>query len=470
MVGDWTSFGFSACYNFSDMERGFISSINIIGALIASFCCFVYADSIGRKSEVQLGATCMLFGAMAVAASPALWSIVVGFGLYGVGIGFSMHVAPIYIAELSPPEIRGALISAKELMIVFGMFLGYLAGYVFGGMLYFGWRLMIVSSCVPSLMMLIGISAIPDSPRYLVLCSVRGASTQAVDGDSLIAARRAVRFFHNIGGANSVEEELLKLRSGVVALNGQDQAKWTDCFKYRWPMVIGCGIVFLQQVTGQPSVLYFSNSIFLAAGLRDKATLASVALGFVKLLATLISVTLVDKFGRRTLLFVGISMMAVGLVVLSSAYRDRHCADATLNIKDCPPDQITTDERQAMFAPAALMLYVSGYQVGFGPIAWTLISEIFPATVRGAASATAAIVNFSANAVVTLTLRPMLTWLSPSGLFFCYFLWACASLVFVYAVVPETRGKTLEEIQADVVGPSTPLMQGHRVSTRTSMA
>merc|ERR1711988_529424 len=163
---------------------------------------------------------------------------------------------------------------------------------------------------------------------------------------------------------------------------GQEVARARDTFRYPRPLLIGCGIVFLQQVTGQPSVLYFATNIFKSAGFGSSAALSSVGIGFVKLVATLFTVWRVDQYGRRLLLFVGIGMMAFALCVLGVAFTFQECKTGQ-SISSCSQSDITLPTSWSGVTVAALMLYVSGYQVGFGPIAWLLISEVFPLKVRG---------------------------------------------------------------------------------------
>jgi hypothetical protein len=208
-------------------------------------------------------------------------------------------------------------------------------------------------------------------------------------------------------------------------------------------------------------VLYFQTSIFKSAGFGgNTAALSSVFVGLVKLLATLFTVWRVDSFGRRFLLFVGISMMAVALVFIGTAFLFRECETPSLSLDACAENNIGLPKTWAYVTIGGLMLYVSGYQVGFGPIAWLMISEVFPLKVRGSAMSTAAIVNFGANILMTLTSTLMQNTFTPSGVFFGYLALSLVSLVFVYFIVPETKGKTLEQIEAMLSGKSSVEIRG----------
>lgn len=425
---------------------GLLSSSNLIGACISSIICFRYADAFGRKLEVQVAAALYITGAIVTAASPTLWGVYVGFVVYGLGIGFAMHAAPVYIAEISPAAVRGMLVSAKEAVIVLGIFAGFLAGYAFSGIEVVGWRYMVLISVAFALLMGTGIRYVPESPRFLVFYSVRNAGL--VNEESLLQeARSALQFFRDAQSLEDVEEELQTMRSDIIESVGRESTKWTDAFAYPLPLLIGCGLVLLQQVTGQPSVLYYATSIFKDAGFGENAALSSTLVGLVKLLATLVTVWRVDSYGRRPLLFVGISMMAAALATIGTALLYRSCLDVDVSVQACDEARIILPQGWALATVAALMVYVSGYQVGFGPISWLIISEIFPVRVRGAALSVAAMVNFGANICVTLTFKSMQTTFTASGLFYVYLCLCLVSLMFVRSFVPETKGQTLEEIE-----------------------
>mmetsp|Transcript_93620 Transcript_93620/g.146137 ORF Transcript_93620/g.146137 Transcript_93620/m.146137 type:complete len:517 (-) Transcript_93620:361-1911(-) len=453
-VGSWTSVGYKQCYDLDALEKGILSSLNLIGATLSSLFCFRYADVMGRKLEVQIGALFYVVGAMASAASPVKWGVYAGFTLYGIGIGFAMHAAPVFIAEISPADIRGTLVSAKEAVVVLGIFLGFFFGFVFSGIDTYGWRFSVLVSAAFSFIMFIGIAFIPQSPRFLVLKAIRsGSRTLLGTAERPIEdARAALKFFRCASSIDEIEDEFQTMYNDALASVGTQTASALDTFRYPRPLLIGCGIVFLQQVTGQPSVLYFATNIFKSAGFGSAAALSSVGVGLVKLLATLLTVWRVDQYGRRLLLFVGISMMAISLAVLGVAFLFQQCNTPEVSLKDCAESDKGLPQAWAGATIVALMLYVSGYQVGFGPIAWLLISEVFPLNVRGAALSVAAVVNFVSNISMTLTQQVLQDALTPAGVFFGYLALALVSILFVAGVVPETKGKTLEEIENELTG------------------
>eukprot|EP00928_Gymnodinium_smaydae_P022437 TRINITY_DN18842_c1_g7_i3.p1 TRINITY_DN18842_c1_g7~~TRINITY_DN18842_c1_g7_i3.p1 ORF type:complete len:397 (-),score=91.18 TRINITY_DN18842_c1_g7_i3:152-1342(-) len=366
-----------------------------------------------------------------------------------VGIGFSMHAAPVYIAETAPAHVRGALVSGKEAIIVLGVFLGYIAGFAFSGLDVYGWRFMVLISLFLALVLEFGLNFIAESPRILLLRALR-SGTRTADGEmqpALDEARAALRFYRRAASADAVQAELSRMASELEASMADEKVTWTEAFKYPRPLLIGFGLVVLQQVTGQPSVLYNATSIFKAAGFGNSAVTASVGIGAIKLVATLFTVWRVDEYGRRLLLFIGIAMMTLAAVVLGIGFLNSSCAVPVQMGSVCPSESVILSPTLGAVMVAGLGLFVTGYQVGFGPITWLMMSEVFPLRVRNAALSLVVMTNFVFNILTTATLTVMQEALTPGGLFLAYSAMCVVSIFFVAFVVPETKGKTLEEIE-----------------------
>ena len=377
-----------------------------------------------------LGATIAILSAFFRSnASLGLTLLILGRVIYGVGIGFSMHGAPSYISEMAPAELRGTLIAAKEGIIVFGVLFGNTSGYLLrnttGGWV-FVFLLQVLFSCI----MFAGNYILPPSARWLAI-------TPGTDAEVF----KSVAFvFHESVSQNIANEILDQARTSRDANAGN--AKQLGFFasvtnlvcspRYRKQLVAGLGVVALQQITGQPSALYCTDPIFQDAGLDSWANTAT---GGFKLVATLLSVVLVDRLGRKQLLYIGNSLMALSLVAVAVAFGMGELSEG---------DGFTP---QSIVILTCLLLFIGGYQVGFGPVAWTLISEIFPLEVRGQAVALAVQVNFFLNLVISFlflieieVFGASLTFAIFAGLLFY-------SLYFVWRHVPETKGMTLEEIE-----------------------
>ena len=519
----------------STVLQGAITSAGVCGALIGSILVFHVTERLGTRREMLVAAVLFALGAAAewlggAPNSPAasgLTVLIAGRCIYGVGCGFAMHGAPSYIAELAPPAIRGALVSLKEGMIVLGMLLGYVVGYLYSGVSG-GWRVTYLASVLPAVVMFLGVLRLPAPPRWLtrrrsgkgetgglggICCDICGSSgsndfdddnnNKNDDGDD--GAMDALRFVYpdaskaelapmleemvvgreqqqrrpsqrtveEGGGSSSSyggearDDGASPARSAaVICSSGDDYADHADdaagasaaddrggsgggglreIFSpaNRRALVAGLGVVTLQQVTGQPSILYYASSIFAEAGM---ASYAAVLTGSFKLVMTLLSVVVVDKHGRRWLLFVGVGIMLFALAVMVAAFWG------------------DTGEGGLNFRTAAIIigmfLYIGGYQVSFGPIAWLLISEIFPLGVRDQAISVAVFTNFAWNVLVSFSYPVVIDAFAGlvgehyklSAAFSIFFALTLYSLHFINKHVPETKGLSLEQIEEFLKG------------------
>ena len=286
--GEPWAVGYSWCVDLSAVEVGAVSSLSLFGAVAALSLLLLCGDGLSRRAEATIGSVCYALGAGLAALAPTFAAVLAGLFIYGVGIGLAMHAAPLYIAEITPASVRGAFVGAKEVVIVLGIFLGFLVNIIFGGADQ-GWRLMLGVAAVMGVGMGLGLQTLPRSPRWLALRSSQGAESArgALLQPLLEEARASLRFYRAGASEEEVEAELRSISCG----DNRPPARWSEAFAFPKPLVIGCGVVFFQQITGQPSVLYFANSIFQAAGFgADSAALTSTGVGSVKLLATMLTV------------------------------------------------------------------------------------------------------------------------------------------------------------------------------------
>lgn len=463
----YTKIGYDSCYDLSDNEKGCLTSLNLVGALISTLYCFKYGDSMGRHAELTVASVLYTLGACIAAFAPNLIIIMIGLFVYGTGIGFAMHAAPVYIAEIAHEKSRGLLVSCKEAIIVVGMLLGYFVSFIFQNLPHYNWRVMILFACVFSVCLGFFISTQKRSPRWLAIKTCTSVEYTKHDVmDSLRHFRSNASESELIKECDEIFETVEECKSCdidqesgqvVVCKNATEQSKsmssssssgiFSLLTEYRLALTIGCGLVILQQVTGQPSVLYYANNIFKSAGFGDNAAICSVIVALVKLIATVFSVLRVDRYGRRTMLLVGISMMLFALIILAIGFRQQYCTTDGVSVSDCDSDDLSVPSTWGFATVLALMVYVSGYQVGFGPVSWLVISEIFPLRVRSSAFSVAAASNFASNIAVAFLFSSLQTWLTTSGAYFLYAGMSILSLIFVIFVVPETKGKTLEQIE-----------------------
>ncbi|XP_021900186.1 LOW QUALITY PROTEIN: D-xylose-proton symporter-like 2 [Carica papaya] len=375
----------------------------------------IVAQCCNIRRELILAAFLYLAGALVTSVARDFIILVTGRFVYGIGIGLAMHAAPVYIAETAPSQIRGQLISLKEFFIVLGM----VGGYGIGSLLIdvvAGWRYMYGASTPLAVIMVIGMWCLPPSPRWLLLCAVQGK------GDIQALREAAICCLCQLRG-QAIGDSALQQVDGILAelsLVGEEkEVTLAEIFRGKClkALVIGVGILVFQQITGQPSVLYYAASILQSAGFSaaSDATRVSLLLGFLKLMMS--SYNLYILFGCQV----------ISLFLLGSYYI----------FLDTP-----------FIAVLALLLYVGCYQLSFGPIGWLMISEIFPLRLRGRGLGIAVLVNFGANALVTFAFSPLKELIGAGLLFYMFGGIAVLSLFFIFFIVPETKGLTLEEIEA----------------------
>lgn len=421
-------------FNLSAVQLGLVVSGSLYGALLGSLLVYPIADFLGRRRELIIAAVLYASGGVLTSYAPGLSVLLAGRLLYGLGIGLAMHGAPLYIAETCPSQIRGTLISLKELFIVLGILLGYFVGS-FQINAVGGWRYMYGCSAPIALLMGLGMWSLPPSPRWLLLRASQGkASLQAYKEKAILAlSKLRGRAPGDEASEKQIEDTLISLKSAYM--DQESEANILEVFQgpSLKAFIIGGGLVLFQQITGQPSVLYYAGPILQSAGFSAAAdaTRLSVVVGLFKLLMTWIAVAKVDDLGRRPLLIGGVGGIGLSLFLLSAYYKF---------LGEFP-----------FVAVAALLLYVGCYQISFGPISWLMVSEIFPIRTRGKGISLAVLTNFGSNAIVTFAFSPLKELLGAENLFLLFGAIALLSLLFVVLFVPETKGLSLEEIESKIL-------------------
>ena len=448
----------------SSTQRSLLTSASLIGATAGSILALFVGEVLGRRRELMAGGLLYVAGTLLSISAPSgpasrlLAAVLGGRFAYGVGIALCMNAAPLYIAEISPAEIRGRLVSLKEAFIVLGILLGFAGSAVFEHSLSRGdaWRAIWAPPLPVALVVVLGMWASPQSPRWLLLRAAATAESRSSGRHAALGALSRLRRGATHAELHAEIAEIEETLHGLTASVKDDRRTsagdgCADVLRARRALTAGLGLVALQQLTGQPSVLYYQEAIFRDAGFGAHAASASVVVGAAKFVATLATVASVDRFGRRPLLLSGITLMLAALVLLGSAFLAGDTNPATGAVV-LPPGW-------ALVVVGALVAYVSGYQLGFGPVTWLLISEIFPLRLRTAALSLAVVCNFALNLAVAVTLDPLQQAYNALShgqgqayLFFTYGVVCLVSLGFVWLYVPETKGKSLEDIEAMLRG------------------
>ncbi|XP_032220326.2 solute carrier family 2, facilitated glucose transporter member 12-like isoform X1 [Nematostella vectensis] len=449
----------------SCLQQEMVVSSMLIGAVFASVTGGFVIDFLGRRLAIIITSLVFLAGAIILAVAQSYPVLIIGRLIVGFGVSLSAIAECIYISEIAPAKYRGMLVSLNELGICSGLLAAYLVNYIFIN-LPAGWRYMFGLSGVPALIQGIGMYFLPMSPRWLI---VKGKDEQAC---------KSIAQLHWEGDPH---EELMRIKSGF-----RTEYKYGLCDLFskmdnmRKRMFIGGGLVFFQQITGQPTVVYYASTIFEDIGFHSgtKATLASLGIGLAKLVATILSLSLVDKGGRRRFLLMGVSVMAASIITLGVVstlqplkppkkcyytqdgltnqttgipYTDQgNVTDAYMNRTTSADSVRPVNPVLRYLALAGLVMFVAGYSFGFGPVSWLLLSEIFPSGIKGRAFSLATVLNWGTNVFVSFTFLDLLGSIGTSGTFFFYGLICVIAIVFIYKYVPETKNKTLEQISAEL--------------------
>jgi MFS transporter, SP family, galactose:H+ symporter len=398
-------------FSFTTFQQEIIVSTLIVGAFLGAGFGGMLADKIGRKKTLLLTTILFAIGTVLLMVSQGMGSLLIGRFVSGFAIGIASLAVPLYIAEMSDPDHRGALVSLNQLAITIGILLSYGIDYAFSSD--DQWRLMFGFALIPAILMFVGLFFIPETPSFLV---ANGKIEKATKVLKKITTNKA-----SLESLNELEEGSKKKLVNWQTLLSKS---------IRPALIVGILVSVFQQITGINTVIYYAPKIFQFAGFQSasSAILASLGIGVVNVIVTIIALWIIDIVGRRLLLIVGIIGMVVSLSILGMAFFISAASIGSI-------------------AVVSLMSYVAFFAIGLGPVAWLIISEIYPLGVRGRAMGIATFANWVCNYIVSLTFLSLIDFLGTAGAFWLYAVIGLIALWFVCKRVPETKGKTLQQIQ-----------------------
>ena len=396
----------------SSFDQSAIIGSLLLGAVAGAMLSGYLAGAIGRRPTKIVSGCVFAIAAIWSALSPDVWTLICARFVLGISVGTASFVSPMYIGEMVPRSIRGGLVSFNQLMITSGILVAYIVDFALKGVTD-NWRWMLGLGAIPGIALAVGMFLLPESPRWLV------------EQDRVDDARRVLQRARR---ADEVDDELEEIEevarssSGVRELLGP---------RVRPMLIVGLGLAIFQQVVGINTVIYFAPTIFKFAGVSTSSAIGdTVFVGVTNVVFTIVAVLLLDRVGRRVLLLAGTAGLTVALVGLGLFF------------------QIAAVKSHAgWLALASLIFYIASFAVGLGPVFWLMIAEVFPLKIRGAAMSVCTVANWGFNFLVSFTFLQLVSTAGKGGAFFLYAGLGVLAVLFFAWKVPETRGRSLEEIE-----------------------
>jgi len=400
-------------FDLSNLQTEIAASSLLLGCLLGAAGASMVGDRYGRKKSLIFSAILFAMSALGAAGANSVALFSVARLLGGLAIGLASALTPVYIAEISPSKNRGTLVSLNQLAIVIGILIAYLVSWELSGLGENSWRWMLAVAAVPSLAFFVGLLAIPESPRWLLS---RGRHSE---GERVLA---------RIFGARAAQEQVQAVEQAAAT----EEGSWRELFSkdMRKRLSVGMMLALFSQITGINTVLYYGSIIIkehFPAQSTNMALVANVIIGTVNLIFTIVAMIYLDRWGRRVILMTASGGMGISLTLLVVGLNLHHVSPVLMLV--------------------SILLYVSFFALGMGPGPWLIMSEIFPTKVRGRAASIATSTLWSGTLVVTFTFLSLVKVLNLWGTFAVYGALSFVCLVYVWKMIPETKGRTLEQIQ-----------------------
>ncbi|WP_185289495.1 sugar porter family MFS transporter [Chryseobacterium lactis] len=404
-------------YQLSDIMTGWVASCALLGCIIGAMYSGKLSDQVGRKKVLMLSALLFTISSVGTALAPNLWFFVVFRIIGGMGIGIASMLSPMYISEMAPAAIRGRLISIFQLGIVTGILVIYFVNSYIAGIhnehwnISTGWRWMFGSGAIPSIIFILLLLTVPESPRWL--------AQQKRNPEALAILTR-------INGPYAAQQELDSIND---TLKDENPVSLSDIKEPKLKRALGIGILLavFSQFTGINAIMYYAPEIFKSTGVgSDSAFIQTILVGVINVIFTFVAIRYVDLWGRKKLLLLGISGMAICLFIVGLAFYR---------------------QQQGYIVLIAILGYIACFAMSLGPLTFVVIAEIFPTKVRATAMSVATFFLWAAVFLVSQTFPVLIGSVGNAYTFWLYMIIAVAAFLFILKRIPETKGKTLEEIE-----------------------
>tara|TARA_R110002049_G_scaffold97783_1_gene238166 strand:- start:8144 stop:9487 length:1344 start_codon:yes stop_codon:yes gene_type:complete len=404
-------------FSLTPSLKGWAVSSAIVGCIFGALVAGYIADKIGRKKALIITAILFAISAVGCLVSPDFTFLVIARIIGGVGVGAASMLSPLYISEMAPADKRGALVSLYQLGIVLGIIIVYVCNYLVaqaGDELWgieYGWRYMLGSETIPAFIFMIALFFVPESPRWLAKMGKDSASLEILE-------------------QINTKEKALEIHNEIKEALGQEKGKIGELFKkgYRTAIIVGVVLALFSQITGINAIMYYAPEILKSAGFGvNSALMQTILIGAINAIFTFVAIKYIDKAGRKKLLLLGVSGMLICLFAIGMLYQFNALSGPWLLI--------------------FILGFVACFASSLGPIPWVIISEIFPTKTRGIAMSLCVMVLWVGAMLISQFTPVLLNDLGPAYTFWLFMINAVFLLIFTYKMIPETKGRTLEEIE-----------------------
>jgi sugar porter (SP) family MFS transporter len=405
-------------WQLSVFEHGLTVSIALMGTVMGALFGGIPSDTFGRKVTLFAIAVLYLLSALGTALAPDWITFLVFRFMGGVGVGVSSVTAPLYISEIAPANARGKLVGMFQFNVVLGILIAYLSNYLFAGAGENNWRWMLGVQAFPSLIFLVAVLFVPESPRWLVLKK-----------NKLEEAKRTLRIVNPGSDVNQMVSDILESSRNT---DGSQATGSLFAKTYRTPVTLAILFAFFNQASGINAIIYYAPRIFEMAGLgKSSALLSSAGIGLINFLFTLLAINIIDRFGRRTLMLIGSFGLILTLGLVAKAFY--------------------LEEFNSYSVPIYLFVYIAFFAFSQGAVIWVFISEIFPNKVRASGQALGSFTHWLMAAIIAFSFPYIAETLGGGNTFLLFTAMMVLQLVFVWRIMPETKNTSLEHIEKTVV-------------------
>jgi MFS transporter, SP family, sugar:H+ symporter len=409
-------------FGLSPFMQGAVVAALLLGAMVGAALAGPLSDRMGRRRLIMIAGITFTVGALAAAVAPDAWTLVAARFVIGLAVGSAALVVPLYLAEIAPTEIRGRIASLNQLMIVVGILAAFIVNAILASS--GDWRLMLGLAAVPSLVLLVGMFSMPETPRFLVRSGEEGEAREVLEEVTQDDAAHKDQPEQKIQEIQEVDEQE---EGGLGVL----KERWV-----RPALIVAIGLAVFQQLIGINTIIYYAPTTLTSVGFgSESAIYANLVIGVLNVAMTIVAIRIIDHVGRKPMLLAGLVGMVLSLLVLGIS-------------SEVLAEPTSASDPAAVLTLVCLAGFIVSFAATWGPAVWVMLPEVLPLRVRGTAMGLAVCLHWGANFLVSQTFPILLDKWGPGPVFLGYAAIGVLAFLFVKALVPETKGRSLEEIES----------------------